>query len=188
MVNHPVQTALCLVAGEYVLAYQLSKVLFDVAEIGIISLINPQEGSARWYDYVAPITQLVDAIAIKQLSLRDCIKGTAKFATCLKTQNMLLSNAGSFCSKAKNKALEFAKNNPLVTPAHYLATPEGFVLKMAGGIDKRKNHFDQFSKKRSNLSSQKVKNIGQKGNKTTCTSNKEIQWTCYGYKHFPQKI
>lgn len=139
MVNHPIQTALCLVAGEYVLAYQLTKVLFDVAEIGIISLINSEEGSTRWHDYIAPINQLIGAIATKQLSLRGCIKGTAKFATCLKTQNMLLSNAGSFCAKVKNKALEFAKNNPLVKPAQYLATPEGFVLKMVGcGIDNKK--------------------------------------------------
>ena len=127
--EHPVQAAICAVAGQYVLAYQLSKVLYDVADIGITALVDTDRAAQKWDNYIAPVTGLIDAIQNRQITLRDAIKGATQFAVQWKTQDKLLKGLGTLCTTTKTKAIEFAKNNPLRTPQEYMATPEGILLK-----------------------------------------------------------
>jgi len=127
--EHPVQAAICAVAGEYVLAYQLSKVLYNVADIGITALIDTNRAAQKWDDYIAPVTQLIDAIQHKQITVRDALKGATQFAVQWQTQDKLLKGLGNICSTAKTKAIEFARNSPLATPQDYMVTPDGILLK-----------------------------------------------------------
>src|ERR1700733_8101087 len=132
MVEHPIETALCIVAGEYVLAYQLSKVVFEVAEIGLISLADPAAGSARWQEYIAPITNILTAIEKKEISLRDAIKGATQFAVHWKAQGYLLQGLGNFYRQVEKSALSFVQQYPSELPEAYMATPEGDLLKISG--------------------------------------------------------
>lgn len=132
--KHPGQALLCAVAGEYVLAYQLSKVLYNVADIGVTYTFDAKRGKKKCDDYVAPIAHLVEAINNKELSLRDGLKGATQFAVQWKTQGKLLKGMNKFYTTAKTKALEFAKNNPLALPQQYMTTPEGVLLQSTHNV------------------------------------------------------
>ncbi|MBS1986507.1 EndoU domain-containing protein [Candidatus Dependentiae bacterium] len=134
MLEHPVETVLCAVACKYVLAYQASKILYNVADIGITYAFDADRGKQQWDEYVAPVTQLIDAISNKELSLRDGLQGVTQFAVQWKTQAKLLGGLNKFCKTAKAKALQFAKNNPLALPEQYMTTPEGILLQSTNNI------------------------------------------------------
>ena len=127
--EHPIQTVLCIAAGEYVLAYQLCKVLFKVAEIGITSLYNVEKSTQKWNDFVEPVSNIIDALYNKEVSLRDAVKGATQFAVHWKAQNKLLGGLGKFYKATKAKALEFAAKHPFALPEQYLASPEGITYK-----------------------------------------------------------
>ncbi len=129
MINHPVQTALCVVAGEYVLAYQLLKVTTNLVSIGINCAFDKEAGSQQWHDYIEPITSVISAISNKELTLRDGVKGAVALGTGMYAQGKMLKGLNSFYKTTQAKALEFAKNNPLATPAEYMTTPEGGLFK-----------------------------------------------------------
>lgn len=57
--EHPGQAILCAVAGEYVFAYQLSKELYSVVEIGTTYIFDPERGKKEWNEYVAPVAELI---------------------------------------------------------------------------------------------------------------------------------
>jgi len=134
LLEHPGQALLCAVAGEYVLAYQLSKILYNVVDIGVTYVFDRERGKKQWDEYVAPVTQLIDAISNKELSLRDGLKGATQLAVQWKAQGKLLKGMNKFCKTAKAKALEFAKNNPLAVPEQYMTTPEGILLQSTQNI------------------------------------------------------
>jgi hypothetical protein len=134
MIEHPGQALLCAVAGEYVFAYQLSKVLYNVADISVTYAFDPAQGQQKWDEYVAPVTQFIDAINNKELSLRDGIKGATQLAVQWKAQDKLLKGMNKFCKTAKAKAIEYAKNNPLASPEQYMTTPEGVMLQSAQNL------------------------------------------------------
>lgn len=90
----------------------------------MLYLHDEQAGKKAWDDYINPLTD-----TIKQLSLRDCIKGTAALGTGLVAQHKMLKGLGSFYATTKAKALEFAKNNPHLEPEAYMRTPEGLLFK-----------------------------------------------------------
>ena len=128
MINHPVQTALCVVAGEYVLAYQLLKVTTNLASIGISYAFDKEAGAQQWHEYIEPITNVISAITNKELTLRDGIKGAVALGTGMYAQGKMLKGLNSFYNTTKTKALEFVKNNPLATPAEYMTTPDGSIV------------------------------------------------------------
>ena len=142
MINHPVQTALCVVAGEYVLAYQLLKVTTNLASIGISYAFDKEAGAQQWHDYIEPITSVISAIHNKELTLRDGIKGAVTLGTGMYAQGKMLKGLNSFYSTTKAKALEFAKNNPLATPAEYVTTPEGVLFKVVNEVNNRNTHLE----------------------------------------------
>jgi len=129
IIDHPIQAALCIVAGEYVLAYQLSKLAWNVAELGILFIINPEKASAKYDAYMAPLNHLIDAIEKKEITMRDMVKGGAAIAVGWKTQSKMLGGLNKMCKIARAKAIDFAKNNPAFSPTQYMTTPEGFLLK-----------------------------------------------------------
>ena len=126
--THPLEAAVCAMAGNYVLAYQLSKVLCNLADIGITALVDRDQAAQKWDDYIAPITDLIETLNDKQITLHDALRGATHIAVQWKTQEKLLRGLSSICAIAKTQALEFAKNNPLKTPQEYMATPDGIVL------------------------------------------------------------
>lgn len=134
MLEHPIETVVCAVACKYVLAYQASKILYNVADISITYAFDAERGKQQWDEYVAPVTQLIDAISNKELSLRDGLKGATQFAVQWKTQAKLLGGLNKFCKTAKTRTLEFAKNNPLVSPKQYMTTPEGILLQSTHNV------------------------------------------------------
>jgi hypothetical protein len=133
--HHPLQTAACVIAGEYVLAYQLLKVAYNVAEIGTLSLINSTEGSRKWHEYIDPIDQCIKAIQNKEISLRDGIKGVTQLAVGYATQRKLLGSLGTLYSGTKTAALAYAKKYPLATPQQYMTTPEGLIFKAVNNAE-----------------------------------------------------
>ena len=139
-IEHPVQAVVCAVAGPYVLAYQLSKVLYNVADIGITALDNPEQALQQWDDYIAPITQLIDAIYNRQIMVRDALKVTTHCVVQWKTQDRLLKGLSTICAVAKTKAIEFAKNNPKVKPQEYITTPDGLIFKSIHKVQPAGSH------------------------------------------------
>jgi hypothetical protein len=127
--DHPLETAVCLMAGEYVLAFHLSKLVYNVADLGITYLKDSEAGSAKWHEYTAPLDKLIEAIDKDQIKLRDIVKSGTRFVVQWKVQGKLLGCLGTFFKTAKDKVVAFIKNNPLWQPEQYLATPDGTVIK-----------------------------------------------------------
>jgi hypothetical protein len=48
LVGHPEHALLLVVAGEYVLAYQIAKVTYEIAKIGITAWQDPTRGQEEW--------------------------------------------------------------------------------------------------------------------------------------------
>ena len=127
--EHPLQATACALAGEYVLAYQLGKVLVDVAQIGLHAMADAEQGKKEWDEYLAPLTHVIDAIEHKEITTRDALKGVAALATGIMAQNRILGGLGYLCSKVKTNTLEWARKNPLAAPEQYVATSDGLVLR-----------------------------------------------------------
>ena len=167
IIEHPLETAACVVAGEYILAYQLLRLTCDVAQIGITAYNNPQEGSCRWHEYIAPIEQCITAITNKEISLRDGVKGASQLAATFMTQRRLLGCLGTLYTGAKANALAYAKKYPQATPQQYVATPEGLVLKAMNNAQ----------------SANAIKSCKNNASKL----DESLRWTHHGYKHVPPK-
>jgi hypothetical protein len=129
MIQHPIQTVACVVAGEYVLAYQLCKVVCNVADIGVTALVNPSRVKEKWNDYIEPVSNVISAIKNKEVACRDAIKMGIGLAVGFVAQYKLLGGLGKFYSGIGTKAIEFFRNNPLFTPQEYMTTPDGSLFK-----------------------------------------------------------
>lgn len=164
--EHPEQALLTVVAGELLLAYDVGKVLYNVADLGITYALDSKSGKKKWDDYIVPLTQLSEAIEKKEISLRDAVKGTAKFFTQRQARGKLYKGMGNLCKTAKVKALAFVKKNRRsVGPEQYMKMPEGAVFGgLYNGVTDNKNF-----KKNGDLD--KVKD--------------DLQWTRHGSRHIP---
>lgn len=140
MMDHPLQTVLCVVAGEYVLAYHLAKVATHLVGIGITYIIDEDAGKQAWNEYIEPLTSTIKAFTKEELSVRDCIKGVATFGTTMVAQQKMLRGFGSLYNSARVKAIEFANKNPLVAPEAYMATPEGLLFKATSDVQTCANY------------------------------------------------
>lgn len=161
MIDHPLQTAACVVAGEYVLAYQLLKVTTQLADIGITYLQDPQAGKNSWNEYIQPLTTVIDTIANKELTLRDGIKGATALGVGCIAQQKMLKGLGSMYQTARVKAVEFTKNNPLVHPEAYMATSEGVVLKSASNLAKPSRNNIDNRRIKNHINDGDIRTIGQ---------------------------
>lgn len=155
VVEHPAQAAICVVAGEYVLAYHLLKVTSQLADIGLTYLLNNEQGAQKWNNYIEPINNIIHDIKKKKITLRDGIKGATALGVGIYAQGKLLKGLSSIYKTAKTKATEFAQKNPLVSPVEYMATPEGILFRVPeektknfGLNDLRKNLHDSINREK----------------------------------------
>ena len=127
--THPIETTVSIVAGKQVLAYQLCKVLYNVADIGMTALSNNDRAKEKWDNYTAPLQNIIDAINKKEITVRNALKGGTAFVVGYKAQGKLLGGLGKFCGTIKKKSIGFVKNNSLLSPQEYSTTPEGLLFK-----------------------------------------------------------
>lgn len=153
ILTNPIEATVCLVAGKQVLAYQLCKVLYNVADIGVTAIHNIEGAKDKWNKYAEPLNTIIDAIHKKEITVRDALKSGTAFVVGYKAQGKLLGGLGKFCTIIKHKSINFVKNNPLLNPQEYLTTPEGVLFKttiecMKNAQDKVMNglHIPQFIK------------------------------------------
>lgn len=138
ILTNPIEATISIVAGKQVLAFQLCKVLYNVADIGITAITNFDVAKEKWDRYAAPLNNIIDVINKKEITVRDAIKGGTAFVVGYKAQGKLLGGLGKFCKTIKHKSINFAKNNPLLNPQDYLITPEGLLFKVASKSNKLK--------------------------------------------------
>lgn len=127
--QHPLHTAACVIIPEGVLVYQLSKVLVNVADIGVAYLFDKEKGRRKLHEYIAPVAQIIHVLQNKQLSGPEIVRGTAQLAIHWKAQNKLLSGLSKFYTTSKIKLEQFIKENPFAAPERYMTTPEGVLLR-----------------------------------------------------------
>ena len=130
ILNNPIETTICIVAGKEILAYQLCKVLYNVAEIGVTAITDFDGAKNKWDTYTEQLNNTINAIYNKEMTVRDAIKGGTAFVVGYKVQGKLLGGLGKFCNTIKQNAVRFAQNNiSSFTIQEYLATPEGYLLR-----------------------------------------------------------
>ncbi|HLJ31661.1 MAG TPA: hypothetical protein VKU36_04440 [Candidatus Babeliales bacterium] len=138
LVNNPIEATINIVAGKQILAYQLTKVLYNVADISVTALSNFDKAKDKWNKYTEPLNNIIDAISKKEITIRDAIKSGTAFVVGYKAQGKLLGGLGKFCNTIKNKSINFVKNNTAFNPKEYLATPEGLLFKATADSNKLK--------------------------------------------------
>jgi hypothetical protein len=139
LVGHPEHALLLVVAGEYVLAYQIAKVAYEVAKIGLTAWQNTDQGQTDWNSYIAPVTELVNAFENNEIAVRDALKTGTMLAVGCRVQGKLSNGLGKLCKVTKSNALTYLKNNPHATPQLYMSTPDGKIFKATGEIKKLSN-------------------------------------------------
>lgn len=138
ILNNPIEATLSIVASKPLLAYQLSKVLYNVADIGITAITNFDGAKDKWSKYTEPLHNIIDAINKKEISMHDAIKGGTAFIVGLTAQGKLLGGLGKFCNTIKQKSITFTKNSSLLNPQEYLTTPDGLLFKATAQSNKLK--------------------------------------------------
>jgi hypothetical protein len=138
ILTNPIEATISIVAGKQVLAFQLCKVLYNVAEIGATAITNFDAAQEKWNKYAEPLNNIIDAINKKEITVRDAIKGGTTFVVGYKAQGKLLGGLGKLCNSIKHKSINFVKNNPLLNPQEYLTTPEGLLFKATSKPNKIK--------------------------------------------------
>lgn len=130
ILNNPIEATLSIVASKPLLAYQLSKVLYNVADIGFTAMTNLNQAKDKWNHYAEPLNNVINKVFNKEISLRDAVKNSTAVVVSLTAQSKLLGGLGKFCNTIKQKATRFAQNNiSSFTIQQYLSTPEGYLLR-----------------------------------------------------------
>ena len=138
ILNNPIEATISMVASKPLLVYQLSKVLYNVADIGVTAITNVKQAKDKWNKYAAPLNTVIDKIYNKEISLRDAIKGGTALVVGVTAQGKLLGGLGKFCTTIKQKSITFAKNSSLLNPQEYVTTPEGLLFKATANANKLK--------------------------------------------------
>lgn len=106
-------TALSTVAGEYLLAYQLSKLVYGVLKLTATALVNPQQATMTLQEYLAPINSVIDALSNREITLRTTLKAAATFTVSMQAQAMLAQGCNKLYSTAKTQATKYITQNNL---------------------------------------------------------------------------
>ena len=158
ILNNPVEATICLAAGKHVLTYQLCKVLYNVADIGVTALSNADHAKDKWNKYTKPLNTMIDAIKKKEIAMRDVLKGGTAFVVGYKAQGRLLGGLGKFCNTIKQKSINFTKNSSLINPQDYFTTPEGLLFKATAQSNKLKPSEITTSKLKNSVDNKITKN------------------------------
>jgi hypothetical protein len=130
--TNPIEATVSIVTGKQVLAFQLCKVLYNVADIGVTAINDVKSAQEKWDKYTEPLNNIIDAIHKKEITVRDAIKSGTAFVVGYKAQGKLLGGLGKLCNTIKHKSIHFIKNNSLLSSQEYLTTPEGLLFKATG--------------------------------------------------------
>src|SRR5581483_4384754 len=103
LLHNPLEASLNIIIGKQVLAYQLCKVLFNVADISITALISTDQAKNKWYKYTEPLNNIINHINEKNLSMRDLLKGGTAFIVGYKAQSTFFNGLGKFCNTIQQK-------------------------------------------------------------------------------------
>ena len=98
ILNNPIEATLSIVASKPLLAYQLSKVLYNVADIGLTAITNLDQAKDKWGKYTEPLNTIIDQIYNKEISLRDAVKNGTALVVGVTAQSRLLGGLGKFCN------------------------------------------------------------------------------------------
>ena len=129
-VDHPLETIATVVAPELTLMYQVSNILYGLGDIGMTYLEDISKGQEKLADYIAPLTDLVDALNNNQMTGPATARLVTQFAVNWKASNKLFSGLGKLYGGVKNKLTNFVKEHPTATVANYITTSEGQVFKV----------------------------------------------------------
>jgi hypothetical protein len=134
MAMRPVSTAACIVAGEWVFAYQLAKVTYTIADLGITYCIDPSNAHKKWDEITKPFDEIIDGLDAGAISCRDALKAGVAFGAGWRAHGKLLGGLGKLYRGIKTRVIEFAKNNPLMPPQEYMQTSDGSILRVSSNI------------------------------------------------------
>jgi hypothetical protein len=126
----PIGTGISILAGQWILAYQLTKVAINVADIGLAYCIDSTDGKQKWSDYTKPLNETLDALKKGKISNRDVVKGSVAFGVGVLARSKLIGSLTRMYTTIATKVTEFIKNNPLAMLQEYMATPDGSLLKV----------------------------------------------------------
>ncbi|HEX4069044.1 MAG TPA: hypothetical protein VHX42_03010 [Candidatus Babeliales bacterium] len=182
ILNNPIEATVAIVASKPLLAYQLSKVLYNVADIGITAITNLDHAKDKWNKYAEPLNNIIDAISKKKITMRDAVKGSTAFVVGLTAQSKLLGGLGKFCNTIKQKSINFAKNNPLLKPQEYLTTPEGLLFKATANTNKLKQSGQATASHLKSNVENKVTKIQPSINQTSIAILKNGYYEVNGFK------
>ncbi len=128
--EHPVHATVSLLVGSRVmLAYQLSKVIYTVADLGITAMIDYEAACEKWDSYLEPVNNVIDAIRNKQLSVADAVRGATQCGVQIYAQTKLLNGLQSLYDGVKTQAVTYVRDNVTASPERYFATPDGQLCK-----------------------------------------------------------
>ena len=128
--EHPVQATVSILIGSRVmLAYQLSKVVYTVADLGLTALIDYDAACTKWNTYLEPVQAVIDAVCAQQLSFKDAAKGITRCSVQIYAQAKLLNGLQHLYDGVKTQAVSYMRNNPTALPERYLTTPDGQLFK-----------------------------------------------------------
>lgn len=140
VINRPIDVALLCVGGpQYLLAYNLGKIAYAYADIKIASLMSEEAGGQKVAEYLQPLTDCIDTIAAGDITLRGSIKVAATVATQVVLQGKVNAGLKEFLKTTKQQAKKYLKDNPTATIAQYAVTPDGRLLRAAGGLGNQPN-------------------------------------------------
>ena len=143
IIEHPIATGVSVALGSSVmLTYQLSKIVYAVADLGITTLIDPVAGQQKWDTYLEPMNNLLDAIDKKQIGLKEASKAVTQFGVQWYIQAKLLGGLRNFYDGIKIKAVSFLQANSSVISSQYFATPDGALMKVATDVAHQPFHDD----------------------------------------------
>jgi|GEM_PF-4744395 len=131
-ITHPIETGISMVLGNGVmLTYQLSKIIYTVADLSITAIINPTAGKEKWESYLEPINQLLDAIDRKKIGLKEASKAATQFGVQWYTQVKLLGCLRTFYDGIKASVVAYMSKDAAPELDQYLATPDSQLCKAA---------------------------------------------------------
>ena len=174
-IEHPIETVAMVVAPEAALMYQLGKVVHDVAKIGIAYVHDRQAGKEQLTDYIAPLTDLINACNNNQLTGPEIAQGAVQFAVGWKAHNKLLGGLGTLYGGVRNKAGGFLKQNRTTTLQEYVQTTEGQLLRVVNPETERE--YEKLIELSKQQGQKKLQNgtTGPAAIKNSATGNSSIE-------------
>lgn len=140
IITHPWDTAFTVVAGQYMLAYQLSTLFYTAADIGITFCYDAEQATEKWDACIKPITDLYDVFTDKEQSNHEMVKTATALAVGLYAHTKLLGGLKKLCTGLLDGINIFQRVFKNGIPQEYLSTPQGALYKASiDAIDSVKN-------------------------------------------------